>query len=111
MHTEIKYHKEPQLESPIMVCGLPGIGSVAWLAVNHLQKELRSELFAEVLSPMFSPKVWLTTEGIVNLMKGEFHFWKNTNGEPGAPRSGSALQRGGRLFTTRGRSFRRSEDE
>jgi uncharacterized protein (TIGR00162 family) len=60
-----------------MVCGLPGIGSVAWLAVNHLQKELHAQLLAEVFSPMFSPKVWLGEDGVVGLMKGEFHFWKN----------------------------------
>jgi len=77
MHTQIKYYKEPSLASPVLVCGLPGIGSVAWLAVNHLQKQLQAELFAEVLSPMFSPKVWLSEEGIVRLMKGEFHYWKN----------------------------------
>jgi hypothetical protein len=65
-----------------MICGLPGIGSVAWLAVNHLQKELKTELFAEVFSPAFSPKVWLTEEGIVNLMKGEFHFQNNLEGIP-----------------------------
>lgn len=64
-----------------MVCGLPGIGSVAWLAVNHLRKELKAELFAEVFSPMFSPKVWLTEDGLVKLMKGEFHFWRNTAGQ------------------------------
>lgn len=63
-----------------MVCGLPGIGSVAWLAVNHLQKELKAQLFAEVFSPMFSPKVWLSEDGVVGLMKGEFHFWKNKSG-------------------------------
>ena len=82
MHTEIKYLTEPRLDKPVMVCGLPGIGSVAWLAVNHLQKELKAELFAEVYSPTFSPKVWLTEDGIVKLMKGEFHFWKNSNGGP-----------------------------
>jgi uncharacterized protein (TIGR00162 family) len=82
MHTDIKYLTEPSLDKPVMVCGLPGIGSVAWLAVNHLQKELKAELFAEVFSPMFSPKVWLTDDGIVKLMKGEFHFWKNLNGGP-----------------------------
>jgi uncharacterized protein (TIGR00162 family) len=80
MHTEIKYLTEPTLNKPVMVCGLPGIGSVAWLAVNHLQKELKAELFAEAYSPTFSPKVWLTEEGIVKLMKGEFYFWKNSNG-------------------------------
>jgi uncharacterized protein (TIGR00162 family) len=82
MQTEVRYNQEPQLNKPVMICGLPGIGSVAWLAVNHLQKELKAELFAEVLSPMFSPKVWLTDDGIVKLMKGEFYFWKNKSPAP-----------------------------
>ena len=77
MQTEVRYYQEPRVNKPVMVCGLPGIGSVAWIAVNHLQKELKAELFAEVFSPMFSPKVWLTDDGLVKLMKGEFHFWKN----------------------------------
>ncbi len=80
MQTEVRYYEQPQLNRPVMVCGLPGIGSVAWLAVNHLQTTLKAELFAEVFSPMFSPKVWLTEEGLVKLMKGEFHFWKNKEG-------------------------------
>jgi len=79
METEVRYYLQPNTSKPVMVCGLPGIGSVAWLAVNHLQKELKAELFAEVFSPMFSPKVWLTDDGIVKLMKGEFHYWKNVN--------------------------------
>ena len=77
MQTEVRYYNQPKVNKPVMVCGLPGIGSVAWLAVNHLQKELKAELFAEVFSPMFSPKVWLTEDGVVKLMKGEFYFWKN----------------------------------
>jgi len=80
MQTEVRYQSQPELDRPVMVCGLPGIGSVAWLAVNHLQKQLNATLFAEVLSPMFSPKVWLTNEGVVKLMKGEFHFWKQAAG-------------------------------
>ena len=80
MRTEVCYHLEPQMTKPVMICGLPGIGSVAWLAVNHLQRELKAELFAEILSPMFSPKVWLTDEGLVRLMKGDFYFYKNSSG-------------------------------
>ena len=80
MQTEVHYYNEPELDRPVMVCGLPGIGSVAWLAVNHLQKELKAILFAEVFSPMFSPKVWLTDDGVVKLMKGEFYSWKNGGG-------------------------------
>jgi len=77
MRTEIRYYQQPHINKPVMVCGLPGIGSVAWLAVNHLQKELKAELFAEVFSPTFSPKVWLTDDGVVRLMKGEFYAWRN----------------------------------
>jgi uncharacterized protein (TIGR00162 family) len=80
MQTEVRYYEQPELSRPMLVCGLPGIGSVAWLAVNHLQKELKAKLFAEVFSPMFSPKVWLTDEGVVKLMKGEFYSWKNEGG-------------------------------
>jgi hypothetical protein len=82
LQTEVRYYQQPELENTVMVCGLPGIGSVAWLAVNHLQKELHAQLFAEVFSPMFSPKVWLSEDGVVGLMKGEFHFWKNKHGGP-----------------------------
>lgn len=81
MQTEVRYYHQPEVRRPVMVCGLPGIGSVAWLAVNHLQKELNAELFAEVFSPMFSPKVWLTEDGVVKLMKGEFYSWKNKQDE------------------------------
>lgn len=80
MQTEVRYAQQPELRDAVMVCGLPGIGSVAWLAVNHLQKELKAQLFAEVFSPMFSPKVWLSEDGVVGMMKGEFHYWKNKNG-------------------------------
>ena len=82
MQTEVRYYQQPELENAVMICGLPGIGSVAWLAVNHLQKELHAQLFAEVFSPMFSPKVWLGEDGVVGLMKGEFHYWKNKPGGP-----------------------------
>ncbi|MGA3107930.1 MAG: proteasome assembly chaperone family protein [Candidatus Bathyarchaeia archaeon] len=80
MQTEVRYSQQPELRDAVMVCGLPGIGSVAWLAVNHLQKELKAQLFAEVFSPMFSPKVWLSEDGVVGMMKGEFHYWKNKDG-------------------------------
>ena len=80
MQTQVRYYQEPKVNKPVMVCGLPGIGSVAWVAANHLEKELKAELFAEVFSPIFSPKVWLTDDGVVKLMKGEFHFWHNDSG-------------------------------
>ncbi len=77
MTTTLRVYEQPALISPVMIAGLPGIGSVAWLAVNHLVTELKAELFAELYSPSFSPKVWLTEDGTVKLVKGDFHFTKS----------------------------------
>mgnify|MGYP001134826384 CR=1 FL=1 len=77
MATTLRVYEKPQLTAPIMIAGLPGIGSVAWLAVNHLVKQLKAQLFAEVHSTSFSPKVWISDDGTVKLVKGEFYFSKN----------------------------------
>lgn len=77
MATTLRVHEKPTLASPVMIAGLPGIGSVAWLAVNHLVKQLKAELFAELYSPSFSPKVWLGEDGTVSPVKGEFYFRKD----------------------------------
>jgi len=72
----LRVYEKPSLVAPVMIAGLPGIGSVAWLAVNHLVRELKAKLFAELYSPSFSPKVWLAEDGTVNPVKGDFHFTK-----------------------------------
>lgn len=77
MATTLRVYQQPVLSSPVMIAGLPGIGSVAWLAVDHLVRELKAELFAELYSPSFSPKVWLAEDGTVKLVKGDFHFTKS----------------------------------
>lgn len=77
MTVTLRVYDKPLLTAPIMIAGLPGIGSVAWLAVNHLLKQLGAELFAELYSPSFSPKVWLAEDGTVSLVKGDFHFSKD----------------------------------
>lgn len=77
MATTLRVYEKPPLTAPIMIAGLPGIGSVAWLAVNHLVRQFKAELFAELYSPSFSPKVWMAEDGTVNLVKGDFRFTKN----------------------------------
>jgi len=72
--TTLRVYERPILNAPIMIAVLPGVGSVAWLAVNHLVRELKAELFAELYSPSFSPKVWLADDGTVKPVKGDFHF-------------------------------------
>jgi uncharacterized protein (TIGR00162 family) len=76
MTTTLRVYEKPQLTAPIMIAGLPGIGSVAWVAVNHLVKQFNAQLFAEVYSQSFSPKVWLSEDGTVKLVKGDFYLAK-----------------------------------
>ncbi len=81
METTVRILKAPELNKPVMVCGLPGIGMVAWLATDHVCRELKGELFGEVLSPSFTPKVWITDDGLVKLMKGDFYYCRSANHE------------------------------
>ncbi len=81
MATTLRVYEKPALTAPVMIAGLPGIGSVAWLAVNHLVKELRAQLFAELYSPSFSPKVWLAEDGTVKVVKGDFYSTRRKGAE------------------------------
>jgi len=71
--------KRPALNSPYMVCGLPGIGYVAKLSADFLIKELKAELFKELYSPFFPPHVLIKEDGTVELMNNSFHHLKEKN--------------------------------
>lgn len=77
MTTALRVHETPPLVAPIMIAGLPGIGSVAWLAVDHLARQFKAKLFAEIYPASFSPKVWIAEDGTVNVVKGDFRFTRN----------------------------------
>jgi len=70
-------YREPVLRRPYLICGLPGIGYVAKLSADYLKTQLNAELFEEVYSPSFPPYVLIRKNGIVELLKNEFYFWKN----------------------------------
>lgn len=71
--SEFKLQKEPELESPILVEGLPGIGYVGKLAVDHLVEELDAEKFAEIVSPYFPHHVTVDSDGVLDLVKINFY--------------------------------------
>jgi len=68
--------KKPELKNPVMVCGLPGIGLVGKIAVDHLVDQLKTEKFAELYSPFLPPQVIIEGEGVVRMVKNEFHYHK-----------------------------------
>jgi len=52
-----KIKKMPKLTNPILIEGLPGIGNVGKLAVEHLIDTIKAKKFAEIYSKDFPPQV------------------------------------------------------
>jgi len=68
--------KKPKLKNPILIEGLPGIGNVGKLAVEHLIDKVKAVKFAELYSKDFPPQVFINTDGTVKLVNNEFYYWK-----------------------------------
>lgn len=79
--TFIKELVKVELNNPILIEGLPGLGLVGRIATRYLIKQLKAERFAFLYSPHFPYHVLVNKKGSVRLLRGTFHFWKNTNGE------------------------------
>jgi uncharacterized protein (TIGR00162 family) len=68
--------KKPKLKDPILIEGLPGIGNVGKLAVEHLIENISAIKFAEIYSKDFPPQVFINIDGTIELVKNEFYYWK-----------------------------------
>ena len=76
-YVTVKYiGKKPKLQDPMLIEGLPGIGNVGKLAVEHLIDTIGAEKFAEVYSKDFPPQVFINTDGTITLVNNEFYYWK-----------------------------------
>jgi hypothetical protein len=69
---DIETHADPDLDEPVLVEGLPGVGHVGKLAAEHLLEEFESELVRRVYSEHFPPQVTVE-EGRTTLACAEFH--------------------------------------
>ncbi|WP_336337873.1 proteasome assembly chaperone family protein [Haloarcula brevis] len=69
---DIETVADPDLEDPVLVEGLPGVGHVGKLAAEHLLEELESELVRRVYSTHFPPQVSID-EGQAQLACAEFY--------------------------------------
>jgi len=78
--TYIKEFKQIELNNPILVEGLPGLGLVGKIAIRYLIKKLNAKKFAHLYSPHFPYFVLVNKKGNVRLLRGAFYFWKNSNG-------------------------------
>jgi hypothetical protein len=67
--------KKPKLNNPLVIEGLPGIGNVGKLAVEHLIDSINAIKFAELYSEDFPPQVFINPDGTIELVKNEFYYW------------------------------------
>jgi uncharacterized protein (TIGR00162 family) len=74
---EINVLEEIELENPIFIEALPGLGHVGKLAADHMIDELGATMFAEIYSPTFPPQVLIKEEGIIENMHNELYYLKD----------------------------------
>lgn len=77
----INYLEKPDIESPILIEGLPGVGNVGKLAAEHLIDQLHAKKFADIYSKHFPPQVLVGEDGVVKLVNNELHYFKSMNKE------------------------------
>ena len=77
--TEIITLEEIELNNPIFIEALPGIGHVGKLAADHMIDELGATKFAEIYSPTFPPQVLVKEEGIIGNMINELYYLREVD--------------------------------
>ncbi|MFQ3295345.1 MAG: hypothetical protein ACI8VE_002430 [Natrialbaceae archaeon] len=70
---DIEVVDEADLDRPVLVEGLPGVGHVGKLAADHLLEELNGTLVRRLYSEHFPPQVDLDDAGVAELTGAEFY--------------------------------------
>ena len=65
----------------ILIEGLPGLGLVGKIASDYLIKQLNARKIAELYSPHFAHYVMVDNEGSLRLLRLEFYYWSNSEGD------------------------------
>lgn len=79
--THFNVLEEVELNNPIFIEALPGIGHVGKLAIDHVIDELNATKFVEIYSPLFPPQVLVGEGGIVDDMINEMYYLKSDDEE------------------------------
>jgi uncharacterized protein (TIGR00162 family) len=80
MVCKIEIIEKPQLNDPILIEGLPGIGFVANIAALHLINELKAKRFAEIVSASFQDFAVTTETGGTRSPVNELYYYKREDG-------------------------------
>jgi uncharacterized protein len=72
------FGKEPgqDIQAPVLIEGLPGVGHVGKLVAEHMIRELGAEKVGEIESIYFPPQVIIDEEGMVRLANNEIYYYE-----------------------------------
>lgn len=71
----VRYFFEPELKNGIMIEGLPGVGNVGKLAVEHMVDVLEAKKFASIYSKYLPPQVLINENGKIQLVSHDFYLY------------------------------------
>ncbi len=80
MVCRIKVYEKPELNDPVLIEGLPGIGFVANIAALHLIKECKAKLFAEIVSASFQDFAVTSEDGKATSPVNKLYYCKRGDG-------------------------------
>lgn len=73
----VDFAEKPDLENAVLIEGLPGVGNVGKLAVEHLKDEINAEKVAEIQSIYFPPQVLVDEDGLSKLVNNRLYCKEN----------------------------------
>lgn len=73
----IIFDEEVKLKAPVLVEGLPGVGNVGKLAVDHLIRKLKAKKFASIYSKHFPPQVLIQEDGVIRLVSNDLYYHRS----------------------------------
>lgn len=69
--------KKTKPHEPILVEGLPGLGSVGRIVAQEIIRSLKAKKIATLYSPTFPYYALVDSRGLVRLPRNEFYYWSN----------------------------------
>lgn len=73
--------KKVELDRPVLIEGLPGVGHVGKLVADHIVAELKAEKIMEIYSPHLPPQVLVQGDGTIRLVRNEVYAYKAKKGK------------------------------
>jgi uncharacterized protein (TIGR00162 family) len=70
----IRWIEKVQLNDPVLVEGLPGVGNVGKLAADYLKEKLDAKPLATIYSKFFPPQVYVNEDGLTRLVSQELSY-------------------------------------